>query len=219
EKGNLRHPDALAIEIWLDHHVREQLDGEEEPYGEQGPLPVVEHGEAQHDGSERGHEWAQIGNEAKGEGEKPQCHRVGDTNEEKAEPEGGPVSRIDHRLGYQVAADSLRRVVEPSGHAGEPAMPGETNEPVTYLVLLDEHEDHEHEHEARAPQRFEDLGDRPYAHRVRLHHDGDRRALALGGLILLELTHDFLRCRLHLGQGPVLTRPPNIRDLSLEVDP
>jgi len=44
------------------------------------------------------------------------------------------------------------RLVERSGHAGEPALAGEPDKPVPYLVLLDQHEDHKHDHEARAAQ-------------------------------------------------------------------
>src|SRR6266496_809666 len=105
--------------------------------------------------------------------------------EEEACAQRGPVGRIDHGLGDEIAADAFRRLVQGSRHTGEPAVAGEPDEPIPYLVLLDEHEDHEDDNEGCPAQRFKKFRNRPDTSRLRLHHDGKRLRLALRAFVLL----------------------------------
>src|SRR5262249_58431422 len=180
------------------------------------PLPVAEDGQAQDYGTHRRHRRTEIGNEAEREGEEAPHHGVGQADEVQTETEGRPVSGIDDGLRHEVSADPGGSLVQRSRGSGEPAVADEPDETIPYLMLLDQHEDHEHEEESRAAEELEDLGELPDA-TVRLDHHGDGLALPLRHLPLLQLPQHLLGGGLHAGAPATSSRYPELGDFLHQV--
>src|SRR5207248_11429663 len=72
--------------------------------------------------------------------------RVGHVNEIEDGAGGESIASINDKLGQQVAADTMRCVVQHIG--GEIDLPGsrETNETIPQILLLNQHENDKHDH-------------------------------------------------------------------------